>query len=99
MGQLNPGLNAWLGEVMETRSVFWLTAHYPAAGLSFLAFVVAGAAAQIALFRRRPDAEAGYRTAIVLLAVLLGCWQIQAHVLRELAGHSRACHLVRKPAR
>lgn len=77
MGQLNPGLNAWLGEVMETRGVFWLTAHYPAAGLSFLAFVVAGAAAQIALFRRRPDAEAGYRVAMVLLAVLLGCWQIR----------------------
>lgn len=77
MGALNPDLNAWLGEVMETRSVFWLIAHYPAAGLSFLAFVVAGAAAQIALFRRQPAAESGYRTAIVVLAVLLGCWQIR----------------------
>lgn len=77
MGQLDPRLNAWLGEVMETRSVFWLTPNFPAAGLSFLAFVAAGAAAQIALFRRRPDAEAGYRTAVVILAVLLGCWQIR----------------------
>jgi hypothetical protein len=78
MGQLNPALNAiWLDDVVEGRSVLWLTAHHPAAGLSFLAFVLAGAAAQIAIWRRQPDVGTGLLTAVVLVAVLLGCWQIR----------------------
>ena len=78
MGQLNPALNAiWLDAVMEGNSVLWLIARHPAAGLSFLAFVLAGAAAQIAIWCQRKDAVTGLATVIVLLAVLLGCWQIR----------------------
>lgn len=78
MGQLNPALNAiWLDFVMEGASVLWLTARHPAAGLSFLAFVLAGAAAQVAIWRRYPDLPTGLLTAVVLIAVLLGCWQIR----------------------
>jgi hypothetical protein len=77
MGQLNPALNHWLGQVMETRGVSWLIVNHPAAGLSFLAFVAAGAAAQISLLYRKLDADAVYTTAVVLLGVLLGLWQIR----------------------
>jgi hypothetical protein len=78
MGQVDPAINAiWLNEVMETRSVFWLVFNYPAAGLAFLAFVTAGAAAQLALFRDRKDTMTGFSTGIVMLAVALGCWQVR----------------------
>jgi hypothetical protein len=78
MGQLNPALKAiWLDEVVETRSASWLIVNHPAAGLTFLAFVMGGTAAQLALFRRKPDAVTGFSTAVVVLAVLLGFWQVR----------------------
>jgi hypothetical protein len=78
MGQLNPALEAiWLDSVMEGRSAVWLTIQHPAAGLSFLAFVLAGAAAQVAHWRRHRDVATGLLTIAVLTAVLLGCWQVR----------------------
>jgi hypothetical protein len=78
MGQLNPALEAiWLGSVTEGRSAVWLAIQHPAAGLSFLAFTVAGAAAQVACWRRDPDAATSLLTLVVLAAALLGCWQVR----------------------
>lgn len=78
MGQLNPALKPiWLDEVVETKSISWLIANHPATGLTFLAFVIGGTAAQLALLRRRPDVATGFATVVVVLAVLLGFWQIR----------------------
>jgi hypothetical protein len=45
--------------------------------LAFAGFVMAGAAAQIALWRRQPDTATTLATAIVILGVLLGFWQVK----------------------
>ncbi len=77
-GQVGPALRPiWLDSVMETKSAFWLAGYYPAATLAFIAFVVAGAAAQVAAWRARPDARTGLTAAFAVLAALLGCWQIK----------------------
>jgi hypothetical protein len=77
-GQVGPALRPlWLDTVMESKSALWLAAHYPAATLAFMAFVVAGAVAQVAVWRARPDASTGLAAAFAVLAALLGCWQIK----------------------
>ncbi len=77
-GQSSPALKSlWLDHVMETKSIFWLGASHPAAALATAGFVLAGAAAQIALWRQRPDARTALAAAFVALAAVLGCWQIK----------------------
>ena len=77
-GQINSALKpVWLDYVIETKSILWLAASHPATALAAVAFVFAGAAAQIALWRRRPDTSAALAAAFVVLAALLGCWQLK----------------------
>jgi hypothetical protein len=67
----------WLDHVIETKSVLWLAASHPATALAAVVFVFAGAAAQIALWRRRPDASTALAAIFVVLAAVLGCWQLK----------------------
>jgi hypothetical protein len=77
-GQVGPALRpVWLDTVVETKSALWLAARYPAAAVAFIAFVVAGAAVQVAAWRTWPDARTGLSAAIGVLAALLACWQIK----------------------
>jgi hypothetical protein len=77
-GQVGAGLRpVWLDHVMETKSILWLAASHPATALAAAAFVLAGAAAQLALWRRRPDTSTGLAAAFVVLAAVLGCWQMK----------------------
>jgi hypothetical protein len=77
-GQVAPALKPiWLDQVMETKSILWLGASHPATALSIAAFMGAGSAAQIALWRRQRNAGNGLLAAFVALAAVLGCWQIK----------------------
>jgi len=77
-GQVGPVLRPlWLDTVVETKSVVWLAARYPAQAMAFVAFVVAGAAVQIAAWHAKPDTRTGLAAAISVLAAALGCWQIK----------------------
>ena len=77
-GQVGADLKPiWLDYVIETKSILWLATSHPATALAAAAFVFAGAAAQIALWRRRPDAGAALAAAFVALAAVLGCWQLK----------------------
>jgi hypothetical protein len=62
---------------METKSILWLGAAHPAPTLGLATFLSAGAAAQIALWRRHRDAQSGLYAVFVVLAALLGGWQIK----------------------
>jgi hypothetical protein len=77
-GQVDAALRPiWLDHVIETSSIFWLASNQPAAAFGIAGFLCAGAAAQIALVRRRPDIATGLATAFILLAVCLALWQIK----------------------
>ena len=77
-GRSSPALKSlWLDHVMETKSMLWLGASHPAPALAAVGFVLAGVVAQIALWRRQPNARTGLAAAFVVLAALLGCWQIK----------------------
>ena len=77
-GQSSPALKSfWLDHVMETKSIFWLGTSHPAPALAAVGFLLAGAAAQIALWRRQPDTRTALAAAFVVLAAVLGCWQIK----------------------
>src|SRR5581483_9934580 len=77
-GQVSPALKPiWLDHVTETKSVLWLAARHPAPALAAMLFVLAGAAAQVALWRRRRDMATGLMAAFVVLAAALGFWQIK----------------------
>src|SRR5581483_6249792 len=77
-GQVAPSLvPIWLGEVTETKSRLWRGASHPATALSIAAFMGAGTAAQITLWRRQRDAGNALGAAFVTLAAVLGCWQIK----------------------
>jgi hypothetical protein len=77
-GQVSPALKSlWLDRVMETRSILWLGGLNPAPALATVAFLLIGAAAQVALWRRRGDMGHGLAAAFVVLAAALGCWQIK----------------------
>ena len=71
--------------MIETSSIFWLAANQPAAAFGIAGFLCAGAAAQIALVRRRPDIGTGLATAFIVLAACLALLADQAHALRLLA--------------
>jgi hypothetical protein len=77
-GQVETALRPlWLDTVVETKSVFWLIARYPAPGMAMLAFVFVGAAVQVMAWRARPDTSMGLAAAFAVLAALLACWQIK----------------------
>ncbi|HEU0059395.1 MAG TPA: hypothetical protein VFR19_05915 [Hyphomicrobiaceae bacterium] len=104
-GQVDPALkSAWLDHVLESKSLLWFVRRQPAFALAQLAFLLAGAGAQVALWLRRRDAATTLRTAIVLLAVALGCWQMKlvayaswlavlplARLCASLSGTTRVC--------
>jgi Dolichyl-phosphate-mannose-protein mannosyltransferase len=77
-GQSSPALKSlWLDHVLETKSMLWLAASHPAPALAAVGFVLAGATAQVSLWRQHPDLRTGLAAAFVVLAALLGCWQIK----------------------
>ena len=77
-GQVGAALGpVWLDHVMETKSILWLAASHPATALAAVAFVLAGAAAQVALWRHRPDTSTALAASFVVLAAVLGCWQLK----------------------
>src|SRR5262245_34444517 len=77
-GQLNPALKPiWLDRVEETKSLISLGASEPTIALAAVTFIFAGVAAQIALWRRQPDAGMGLAVAFTALASVLGCWQLR----------------------
>jgi hypothetical protein len=77
-GQVDPALKSiWLDRVLETKGLLWFVSQEPAFALAQFAFLLAGAGAQIALWLRGRDAATTLATAIVLLAVGLGCWQMK----------------------
>jgi hypothetical protein len=77
-GQVGTALRPlWLDTVVETKSVFWLAAGYPAPAMAILAFVFAGAAVQVMSWRAQPNTRTGLAAAFAVLAALLACWQIK----------------------
>jgi hypothetical protein len=77
-GQVEPALKPiWLDHVLEAKSLLWFLRHEPAFTLAQFGFLLAGAAAQVVLWRRSRDAGRTLAMSIVLLAVALGCWQIK----------------------
>jgi hypothetical protein len=77
-GQVGADLRSiWLDYVIETKGILWLAASHPATALAAVAFMFAGAAAQIAVRRRRPNASTALAATFVVLAALLGCWQLK----------------------
>jgi hypothetical protein len=67
----------WLDHVLETSSILWLAGNHPAAALAATGFVCAGVAAQLALWRKQPNASTGLSAAFVILAAALGFWQLK----------------------
>jgi hypothetical protein len=77
-GQVNPALKTiWLDSVMESRNILALGDGRVSPGLAFAAFVALGAGAQLAGWLRQRDVTNGLAAAIIVLAGLLGCWQIK----------------------
>jgi hypothetical protein len=77
-GQVNPALKPiWLDRVMESKSIVSFGDNQSAPMLAFVAFVVAGIAAQFAIWRARPTTSNALATAMIVLAAMLGCWQIK----------------------
>jgi hypothetical protein len=77
-GQVGDALRPlWLDHVIETKSLLWLGRSHPGTALGLFGFLLAGVAAQIALWRRRPDATTTFATAVVATAAALGCWQVK----------------------
>ena len=77
-GQVNPALKAiWLDRVMESKSILSFGDNQYAPMLAFVAFVVAGIVAQFAIWRARPTTSNALATAMIVLAAMLGCWQIK----------------------
>ena len=77
-GQVNPALKPiWLDRVMESKSILSFGDNQYAPMLAFVAFVVAGIVAQFAIWRARPTTSNALATAMIVLAAMLGCWQIK----------------------
>jgi len=77
-GQLNPALKPiLLDRVLETKSLLWVGAADPTTALAAVAFLLAGVAAQIALWYRQPNAANGLAVVFTALASVLGCWQLR----------------------
>ena len=84
-GRAPPSRRIWLDHVIETKSIFWLGASQPAPALAAAAFVLAGAAAQIALWRRRPDTGTALAAVFVAAGGRAGVLAVEALALRRLA--------------
>ena len=67
----------WLDHVLETKSILYFAAHHPGHALGLVAFVTAGAAAQVLLWHRSRDAGHALAAGILVLAAALGCWQVK----------------------
>ena len=90
-GQSSPALKSlWLDHVMETKSIFWLGTNHPAPALAAVAFLLAGAAAQIALWRRQPDTRTGAGRRVRRAGGGARVLADQADALRLLAGRGAA---------
>jgi hypothetical protein len=77
-GQTSAALGPiWLDHVLETSSLLWLARTHPATAAAVAAFLLAGVAAQVSLWRRQPDVETGLAMGFVALATVLGCWQLK----------------------
>ena len=77
-GQIDPVLAPiWLDFVVETQSIFWLAAVNPAMALALTAFLCAGVAAQVALWRKQRDVATSLAVAFTVLAAGLGFWQMK----------------------
>jgi hypothetical protein len=77
-GQVNPALKPiWLDRVMESKSILSFGDNQYAPMLAFVAFVLAGIVAQLAIWRARPTTSNALATALIILAAILGCWQIK----------------------
>ncbi len=77
-GQVNPALKPiWLDHVMESKSILWFGDNTYAPMLAFVAFVIAGIVAQFLIWRSRPTMPNALATALIVLAAMLGCWQIK----------------------
>lgn len=67
----------WLVDVSESKSLFWFAGRHPAIGLASLAFMLAGVATQVVLWRRHRTTSATLALVIMVLAAALGCWQLK----------------------
>jgi hypothetical protein len=78
-GQLNPALKPiWLDHVLETKSLFSFgVSEGPTTAFTAVAFIFAGAVAQILLWNAERNVGMGLAAAFVLLASALGCWQLR----------------------
>jgi hypothetical protein len=77
-GQVNPALKPiWLDRVMESKSILSFGDSEFAPMLAFMASVAAGVVAQFALWRAQPTTSNALAVALIVLAALLGCWQIK----------------------
>jgi hypothetical protein len=76
--QVSPALKeVWLDHVYETESILRRVADQPSLCLGTLVFLAAGTAVEVSRWYRRRDASRGLTMAFVLLAVVLGCWQMK----------------------
>ena len=77
-GQVSPALKPiWLDRVMESKNILWFGDNAYAPMLAFVAFVAAGIVAQFLIWRSRPTTPNALATALIVLAAMLGCWQIK----------------------
>jgi hypothetical protein len=77
-GQVNPTLKPiWLDLVMESKSILSFGDNQWAPMLAFVAFVLVGIVAQFAIWRVRPTTSNALATGLIVLAAILGCWQIK----------------------
>jgi hypothetical protein len=77
-GQVSPALKeVWLDHVVETESILWRATDQPSLFLGILVFLAAGTAVEVTRWYRRRDASRGLAMVFVLLAVVLGCWQMK----------------------
>jgi hypothetical protein len=76
--QVSPTLKeVWLDHVYETESILSRLADQPSLFLGILLFLAAGTAVEVTHWYRRRDASRGLAMAFVLIAVVLGCWQMK----------------------
>lgn len=77
-GQIDPALRPiWLDYVTETSSIVWFAGRHPATALAVALFLLAGAVAQAALWRKRPDVGSGLMAIFTIFSAILGLWQIK----------------------
>jgi hypothetical protein len=77
-GEVSPALKAvFLDHVLETESILRRVADQPSLFLGTLVFLAAGAAVAVSRWYEQRNATRGLAMAFVLLAVVLGCWQMR----------------------